>query len=183
MTSSNENIFRVTDLLCGEFTGQRWIPRRKASDSELWCFLWSPPEPTVEQTRRLFGTQSCSLWRHCNVAVVLLMWMNKNERNYLNLSHTRANIMSICGVWRMHFECAVTPTNLVYQVKVGHALNQSCSVLSRKCERVQQNVVRSRRSSPTNRWLSMPFWRDYVAVYSIYVWDENKIHFGWILWQ
>ena len=39
MTSSNGNIFRVTDRLCGEFTGHRWIPRTKASDAELWCFL------------------------------------------------------------------------------------------------------------------------------------------------
>ena len=30
MTSSNGNIFRVTDLLCGEFTGLRWILRTKA---------------------------------------------------------------------------------------------------------------------------------------------------------
>ena len=41
MTSSNGNIFRVTGPLCGEFPGLRWIPRTKASDTELWCFLWS----------------------------------------------------------------------------------------------------------------------------------------------
>ena len=40
MTSSNGNIFRVTGPLCGEFTGHR----TKASDSELWHFLWSVPE-------------------------------------------------------------------------------------------------------------------------------------------
>ena len=50
MTPSNGNIFHVTSLLCGEFTGQQWIPPTKASDAELWCFLWSAPEPTVEQT-------------------------------------------------------------------------------------------------------------------------------------
>ena len=44
MTSSNGNIFRVTGHLCGEFTGPRWIPRTKASDAELWCFLWSVSE-------------------------------------------------------------------------------------------------------------------------------------------
>ena len=44
MTSSNGNIFRVTGHLCGEFTGPRWIPRTKASYTELWCFLWSAPE-------------------------------------------------------------------------------------------------------------------------------------------
>ena len=44
MTSSNGNSFRVTGHLCGEFTGHRWIPLTKASDPELWCFLWSAPE-------------------------------------------------------------------------------------------------------------------------------------------
>ena len=44
MTSSNGNIFRVTGHLCGQFTGPRWISRTKASDAELWCFLWFTPE-------------------------------------------------------------------------------------------------------------------------------------------
>ena len=43
MTSSNGNIFRVTGHLCGEFTGLQWIPRTKASDAELWYFLWCAP--------------------------------------------------------------------------------------------------------------------------------------------
>ena len=43
ITSSNGNIFRVTGLLYGEFTGDRWILLAKASDAELWCFLWSAP--------------------------------------------------------------------------------------------------------------------------------------------
>ena len=36
--------FRVTGHSCGEFIGRRWIPRTKASDAELWCFLWSASE-------------------------------------------------------------------------------------------------------------------------------------------
>ena len=44
MTSSNENIFRVTGHLYREFTGHRWVPRTKASNAELWCFLWSAPD-------------------------------------------------------------------------------------------------------------------------------------------
>ena len=44
MASSNGNIFSVTGTLCGEFTGHRWIPPTKASDTELWCFLSSAPE-------------------------------------------------------------------------------------------------------------------------------------------
>ena len=43
MTSSNGNFFRVTGRLCGEFTGNRWIPHTKASGAELWCFLWTAP--------------------------------------------------------------------------------------------------------------------------------------------
>ena len=34
MTSSNGNIFRVTGPLCGEFTGDRWIPLTKAHSVE-----------------------------------------------------------------------------------------------------------------------------------------------------
>ena len=37
----NGNIFRFTGHLCGKFTGPRWISRTKASDAELWCFVWS----------------------------------------------------------------------------------------------------------------------------------------------
>ena len=41
MTSSNGNNYRIIGHLCGEFTDPRWIPRTKASDAKLWCFLWS----------------------------------------------------------------------------------------------------------------------------------------------
>ena len=42
MTSPNGNILRITGpLWCGEFTGEWWIPLTKASDAELWYFLWS----------------------------------------------------------------------------------------------------------------------------------------------
>ena len=44
MTSSNEGIFRAAGPLRGEFTGHRWIPLTGASDAELSCFLWSPPD-------------------------------------------------------------------------------------------------------------------------------------------
>ena len=47
MASSNGNIFRVTDPFQGEFNGHRWIPLTKASDAELWCFLWFTHERTI----------------------------------------------------------------------------------------------------------------------------------------
>ena len=64
MTSLNGNTFRVTGLLWEEFTGYRWILLTKTSDAELWCFLISTTEQTVEET---IETTSCSLWRHCSV--------------------------------------------------------------------------------------------------------------------
>ena len=33
-----------------ESTGHRWIPLTKASDAELWWFLWFASEQTTEQT-------------------------------------------------------------------------------------------------------------------------------------
>ena len=44
MMSSNGNIFRVTDPLWGKSNRHRWISLKKASDAELWYFLWSTPE-------------------------------------------------------------------------------------------------------------------------------------------
>ena len=49
MTSSNGNIFPVTVPLCGEFTGHQWIPLTKASDAELWRFIWPVPEQTLSK--------------------------------------------------------------------------------------------------------------------------------------
>ena len=69
MTSSNWNISRVTDHLCVEFTGHRWIPRTKASDAELWCFLsYAPGKKRLSKQSWgwWFETPSHSLWRHCN---------------------------------------------------------------------------------------------------------------------
>ena len=41
MTSSNGNLFPVTDPLCGEFTGHRCIPLTKASDALMSSMIWA----------------------------------------------------------------------------------------------------------------------------------------------
>ena len=38
-----ETFSALLALFCGEFTSHQWIPCTKASDVELWCFLWSVP--------------------------------------------------------------------------------------------------------------------------------------------
>ena len=55
MISYNGSIFRGTGPLRWEFIGHRWLPLTKASEAELWCFLWSAPEETVEQNNRDTG--------------------------------------------------------------------------------------------------------------------------------
>ena len=52
-----------------EFTGHRWIPRTKASDADLWCFLWAAPEPTVEQT-----VETPVVWDSIALIMTLLYW-------------------------------------------------------------------------------------------------------------
>ena len=42
----NGNAFRPTGPLCEELIDHR----TKASHAELWCFLWTEPEQTAEQT-------------------------------------------------------------------------------------------------------------------------------------
>ena len=69
MTSSNGNIFRVTGPLQGESTGDRWIPLTKACNASLWCFLWSMPEQTIEQT--IAGDLRCHCAR-CDVTAMII---------------------------------------------------------------------------------------------------------------
>ena len=96
MTSSNRNIFHVTGPLFGEFTGHRWIPRTKASDAKLWCFLWSVPEWRLSKQPWgwWFDTPSSPLWRHCNglklLSIIIKGWlcecMHANVYRYKTLA-------------------------------------------------------------------------------------------------
>ena len=68
MASSNGHIFGVTDLLCGDFTGPRWIPLTKPVTRNFDVFFdLCPNKQLSKQTRRWsFETPSRPLWRHCN---------------------------------------------------------------------------------------------------------------------
>ena len=67
--SSNGDIFRVTGPLWRESTGHRQISLTKASDAELWYFLWSALEQTVEQTNEtlVIWETTSRPFGHCNV--------------------------------------------------------------------------------------------------------------------
>ena len=80
MTSSNGNIYALLDPLWGESTGDRWIHLTKASDAELWCFLWFAHEQTVEQ-----AIETPVIWRchraHYDVTVMdpHMLWLSTNH--------------------------------------------------------------------------------------------------------
>ena len=73
MMSSNESISCITGPLWRESAAHWWIPLTKASDVELWCFLWSGPEQMFEQiieTPVIWDAiEMRSLWFHCNVMI------------------------------------------------------------------------------------------------------------------
>ena len=70
MTSSVGNIFCVTGLLCGEFTGHRRIPRTKASDAELWCFFYLGLNKCLTNNREAGG----DLRRHRTHYASIITW-------------------------------------------------------------------------------------------------------------
>ena len=60
---------RYWPFLLGKSTGHRWIPLTMASDTELWCFLWSAPKQTVEQT-----LETPVIWDAIALIMTSLQW-------------------------------------------------------------------------------------------------------------
>ena len=81
MTSSNGSIFRFTDPLWGETTSRRWIPLTKSNDSEPWCFLWSAPEETVEQT-----IETLVMWEAIAPITAPLMLSSKGSQTITSIN-------------------------------------------------------------------------------------------------
>ena len=80
MTSSNGNLFPVTDPLCGEFTGHWCVPFTKASDVELWCFLWSTPDQAISNISFIWFE-----WIWCLTQRVLTLLRKPNQSSNGNI--------------------------------------------------------------------------------------------------
>ena len=102
MMSSNGSIFRVTGPLWGESTGHQWIPLTKASDTELWCFLWSPPWISCWINNREAGDLRC----HRTHYDVIVMRSHCSISNFLfpieteNFSHTCTQYLNDILGWK-----------------------------------------------------------------------------------
>ena len=71
--------------LCGEFISQRQIPLTKAI--ELWCFLWSAPEQTVEQI-----IEMSVIWDLIMLIMMLLPWSDCYTFDVVSQSNSTTQI-------------------------------------------------------------------------------------------
>ena len=96
MTSSYGNIFSVTNHLCEECTGHRWIPRTKASDAELWCFLWSVPAWRLTKQSWGWWFERRLLWRYINdwLNIFILSFLTKYIKTSTTIRHIYPSTIS-----------------------------------------------------------------------------------------
>ena len=82
------DIFSVISFTGGEFTGARGFPRTKASDAELWCFLWSAPEQTVKLT-----IKAPVIWDAIELIMTPLLWNTSGAHiwisSFVNLKNAK----------------------------------------------------------------------------------------------
>ena len=76
-TSSNENIFRVTGPLCGEFIGHQWIPLTRPVTRSFDLRL--NKRLSKQSWGWWFETPSRSLWRHCNAIYPMLQAITRTN--------------------------------------------------------------------------------------------------------
>ena len=100
MTSSNWNIFRITGPLCGEVTGES--PLTKASDAELWCFLWSAPERTIEQ-----AIETPVIWDAIVLILTSLPCDNQDRTSYIHRTDTATDHTEITRRKLLHHDLAI----------------------------------------------------------------------------
>ena len=161
------NIFRVIDLLCGEFTGHRWIPRIKASDAERWCLRGSVRNQQLNKqcTRRWFETPSRSLWHHCNVQKTYLVYVLATVPSQSEYPHNLHQPVRITTEWpqrtRGRWNSKACRTACWLGVCLGGVERGGWSlhIYGRLGQRLKFNVKRNRCSTPNgmSSWLTMYF--------------------------
>ena len=106
MTSSNENIFRVTGHLCGEFTaGHRWIPRPKLVTRSFDVFFDLRLYKRWVNNREagdLRHHRANSLWRHCNDRTNRLIVRSYKDSNTWDWVLTYSHRLAIWQALRQH---------------------------------------------------------------------------------
>ena len=108
-----ETFFALLAFCAGNSSVHRWIPRTKACEAELWCFLWSAPEPTLEQTM-----ETPVIWDAIALIMTSLWWHGDMFSCFI---HTK--IISITN-----FQRAVTLLNFHWKPTIVIIPNVSSSI-------------------------------------------------------
>ena len=173
MTSSNGNIFCVTGHLCGEFTGPRWIPHTKASDAELWCFLWSASNKRLSKQPSgwWFEMLPWSLWRQCNALPIWLSVQITMITNSLINIHHEACIMDI--VVQLTQQGIELVSTWCRQQRVWHfgVVTFRSAHPHETCKYVHRNIL--------TVWMGVGYQRHHVSdghFCCIYSWYQYKAH-------
>ena len=120
--SSNENIFRVTGSLFGEFTGHRWISLTQRPEMRSFGVFFDLrlKKRLKKQPRHWwFETPSRSPWRHCNPAVSRRYSMSSSEacdvsRKFHKHDHFDERAFAVCRP--LPWDCL--PKNLGHAMKL-----------------------------------------------------------------
>ena len=86
----------ISTLLAGESTGHWWIPLTKASDAELWCFLWPVPEQTFEQT-----LETTVIWDAIALIITSLQWCPIRNQWRAKKPRWKHTTLCISAVWQL----------------------------------------------------------------------------------
>ena len=88
MTSSNGNIFRLTDPLCGEFTGPDEFPTQRPVTRSFGVFFDLRLNKRLSKQPRCwwFETLLWSLWRHCNEPISLTLFNLNSHSTDISIS-------------------------------------------------------------------------------------------------
>ena len=120
MTSSSGNIFRVTDHLFGEFTGPRWIPRKRPVTRSFDVFfdLRLNKRSSKQSWGWWFATLSRPLWRHWakNTWIIVGNLLDTKARH---LPSSQRSIHSAhCAVTEAHYwDGNITLGNVLMQLR------------------------------------------------------------------
>ena len=130
MTSSNRNIYRVTGLFVGEFTGCRWILRTRSVTRSFDVFFdLRLNKPLSKQSRgRWSETPSRPLWRHCNVEST---FGEQDLHNSWYVSWHNWKCFSLLIIMFIHIYATVWPCCILVQQTRKYFAWKICKLLIR----------------------------------------------------
>ena len=113
--SSNGNMFCITGPLWGKSIGHRWISLTKASDTKLWCFLWSTLEQMFEQS-----IKTLVMWDATTLIVTSLYWIIYHCDKLLHNRIVSYSWYFVC------FDCLMIVLRTVYSTQIELLGLQQC---------------------------------------------------------